>query len=104
MFLITVILPIIFILFLFYYFLNKNKLYLFYSNNCSHCKNFKPSWEKIKNEKINTEEIDCDINNDKCNKYNIQAYPTILKENIFGFITEYKGDRSISDIIAFNYN
>ncbi len=101
--LIHIILPSIFILIIIYFFLYKSSLLFFYSNKCSHCINFKSEWEKIKREINLTEDINCDINPEICNKYNIDAYPSIIKVNFFGISTEYRGKRIPEDIIKF-YN
>ncbi len=101
--LIQIILPSIFILIIIYCFLYKSSLLFFYSNKCSHCINFKPQWEEIKREISLTEDINCDINPEICNNYNINAYPSIIKVNFFGIPIEYQGKRVPEDIIKF-YN
>lgn len=102
--LVKIIIPIIVIILLFYFFLYKNTLMFFYSNKCSHCVNFKPIWKQVENELSgNTEKINCDINPEICDTYNIDAFPQILKVSPFGSIEVYSGNRNLDDILNF-YN
>ncbi len=70
-----------------------NKIILYYSDSCIHCKNMKPTWEKFKNviDKYNIhiaveEYEDKDINPDEIY---ISGYPTIKieksEDNIYEF-------------------
>lgn len=99
--LVKILIPVGFILFLIYYFLYKETLMFFYSNNCSHCINFKPQWEQIKDQVDLTKEINCDVNKELCNNYNISAFPSILKVGLFGNVKNYTGKRSVDNIINF---
>ena len=69
---------------------NKNDItcIYFYTRWCPFCKKVTPEWMKFKNEidknnkyenlNIITSSIDCDINEEYANKYNIDEYPTII--------------------------
>jgi thiol-disulfide isomerase/thioredoxin len=57
---------------------NETILVLFYADWCFYCKKFMPIWDKLeKNLKIKTKKINCPENEELCNKYDIQGYPTI---------------------------
>lgn len=64
----------------------------FYTSWCPYCKKARAEWDKIKlewNGKINNgytihfKEIDCDVDESECLRYNITKYPTIklVKDN-----------------------
>ena len=76
-------------------------IYNFSSTSCGYCKQFQPIWDEftknIKNYKnINSYDIKCDKieNNDICNKYNINGYPTVLFKTNNNIIM-YEGDRTV---------
>lgn len=60
-------------------------IYFFFTNWCPHCKTARPHWEQLKEKtgevvnkvKITFKEIDCDIDPDTADKFNITGYPTI---------------------------
>ncbi len=64
---------------------------LYYSDNCSHCIKFKPTWNNFKKQlpkNIKTEEYENSKNSDIIEKNNIEYYPTI-KINKNGVSYEY---------------
>jgi thiol-disulfide isomerase/thioredoxin len=53
-------------------------LVLFYAHWCGYCTKFMPIWEKLEKDlDIKTIKINCPENENLCDKYNIQGYPTI---------------------------
>lgn len=82
---------------------------LFYAEWCGHCKNFKPDWEKVKNQldqtringvKINMVSIDCDKEGDLAKQYDVADFPTIkciTKDKVI----EYDEDRSAEAVTKF---
>ena len=60
-------------------------LYFFFTTWCPHCKTARPHWDNlIKNTggvinttKITFKEIDCDLDTEAADKFNITGYPTI---------------------------
>lgn len=80
---------------------------LFYTNWCPHCTKFKPTWEDLKSEvdnqkvgnnNVRIESVDCEANPDLGKKYNVNGYPTIklLKPN--NKPLDYEGGRGLSEI------
>lgn len=57
-------------------------LILFYWSECGHCAIFRPEWEKLKKELVNsdiqTKEYEYNKNREIINKYKIMAFPTLL--------------------------
>jgi len=81
----------------------KNLLYLFKADWCGHCKNFKSTWNKLKEElNKDIEFITYDSNKDSniIKEFNIQGYPTIILKKKNKAI-EYMGNRNINDIKEF---
>lgn len=65
---------------------NKLKCVLFKAEWCGHCQNFKPTWEKLKNEMngtmingvpIELVTVDCDEKENLAKAYNVTGFPTI---------------------------
>jgi protein disulfide-isomerase-like protein len=81
---------------------NKPKLVLFKAEWCGHCRNFKPTWEAMKNSLTNIDFKTYDADNDESvmSKYGIQGFPTIVLEKNDKVI-EYNGERSVDNIIQF---
>lgn len=61
-------------------------LYFFYTMWCPHCKRARSEWDKVKTEwsmkkpegfTLYFHEIDCDVDENLCTKYNVTKYPTI---------------------------
>ena len=76
---------------------------LFKADWCGHCKQFKPTWEKIADmykQKYNFVTYDADNQTDKFKEYKVDAFPTILVKNGSNIIP-YDGDRSINDLNNF---
>tara|TARA_B110001450_G_C17489490_1_gene427685 strand:+ start:322 stop:693 length:372 start_codon:yes stop_codon:yes gene_type:complete len=103
---IILVLIIVTLTFFYYYFYNKfnfnNKIVLYYTPWCHHCKEIKPKWQDFikqyngifNNVKIET--IDCDENKEIADKYNIDAIPSIIfhkDEEILRFTGEKEIDK-----------
>jgi thiol-disulfide isomerase/thioredoxin len=69
----------------------------YYMNNCGHCKNFTPEWDKfsqsysgpIKLRKIEMNDAGSDLD-----KYNVKGFPSILFIDEQGSAKEYDGPRT----------
>ncbi len=82
---------------------NKITIMLFKADWCGHCKNFKPTWDKVSeiyNKKYNFIVYDADKQREKFEEYKVEAFPTILVKNGAQTIP-YDGDRSFDDINNF---
>lgn len=85
----------------------KATLEYFYMPSCPHCKDFNPTWEEL--EKTVTQEDvalrlqKCDIakDNEKAQKYDVNAAPTLLLIMENGDVEEYKGPREVNAIMSF---
>ena len=76
---------------------------LFKADWCGHCKEFKPTWEKIADmykQKYNFVTYDADSQTDKFKEYKVDSFPTVLVKNGSNVIP-YDGDRSIDDLNNF---
>ena len=79
----------------------KNLVVLFYDPECPHCQHFMPEYEKtasiLKKENYILSKIDCVKTEKICNKYEIEAFPTVTllkkKENVV-----YNGERKAEEI------
>jgi len=83
----------------------KHELYLFKAEWCDHCKNFKPDWEKLKNDKHLNNKVefitmDSNENAKEIKEWQIEGFPTIILKKGDEAI-EYKGSRSRNDIVKF---
>lgn len=73
---------------------------------CYFSKKLQPTWntltEDMKNKNINVLDIKCELDKNKeiCNKYEIQAFPTI-KLIVNNNIIDYDGDMSLDDLYKF---
>jgi thiol-disulfide isomerase/thioredoxin len=79
---------------------------LFKSEQCGHCKNFKPNWNDLqtKHPDVATyQTFDSQNNNLKFAANNINGVPTILK-TYNNETTEYQGDRSVDDLVNWIQN
>ncbi len=81
----------------------KVDIILFKADWCGHCKNFKPTWDKVAemyNKKFNFIVYDADAQRDKFEKYKVDAFPTVLVKNGSNIIF-YDGERDIENITNF---
>jgi len=86
---------------------NKKVLVLFYNNNCSHCKELKPEWDKAE-AKMNDKMVAIDVTNASddaiktiTTKFKINSYPTMLVLDN-GTVTEtYDGERTESALVSY---
>ena len=85
-----------------------NRLILFFSPKCGHCKTFMEGegsvWNQIVEkykDNINISEINCDENPELATNYSITKFPTIKMFNEKGDETNYEGDRSVNDLSSF---
>jgi thiol-disulfide isomerase/thioredoxin len=82
---------------------NKSTLILFYADWCSHCKNFKPKWNKLTKTLegiIKTASVNGDTNQQMMQKYNVDKFPTIILDNGSTKL-EYDGDMTIEGLKQF---
>jgi thiol-disulfide isomerase/thioredoxin len=94
-------------------FLNLNKtskisIYNFNTDTCGYSVKFQPVWNQftnsINNPNIKIYDIKCDNpkNNNLCNKFNIEGYPTVIKEDhITNNIQYYNGPRTLDGLMNF---
>jgi thiol-disulfide isomerase/thioredoxin len=79
---------------------------LFKADWCGHCKNFKPTWDKISeiyNKKFNFVIYDADKQREKFQEYKVDAFPTVLVKK-GNNVMNYDGDRSFDDLNNFIQN
>jgi len=81
-----------------------HSLYLdFYAPWCGHCKKLAPTYEKVATElkgKVVVGKVDCTVETGLSKRFGIKGYPTIKFLNA-GNTYEYKGDRTLEDMVAF---
>lgn len=80
----------------------KPQLMLFKAEWCGHCRNFKSSWEALKQHvpEVDFVTFDADSNELEMQQYGVQAFPTLmLKKN--NEILEFNQERSIDNIVKF---
>jgi hypothetical protein len=93
----------------------KNKLCLYYTNQCGYCRQFLPEWKKLKSEillsevnnKIDVIEYNCENDKEICMNANIRGYPTVIfhkLENDEIKNISYDGPRESQSIIKFVEN
>jgi len=92
--------------------LKRHKFYLFYSQNCGACKNFKPIWDEFKSTNDNSkfsgsnpfvDAVAIDVDDDKnlplVKKYGINSVPTMYFDN-----KKYQGAHNLQSIKNFVNN
>ncbi|ORX50846.1 protein disulfide isomerase, partial [Hesseltinella vesiculosa] len=75
----------------------------FFAPWCGHCKALAPEYEKAATDlkdKIALAKVDCTENQDVCQEYGVQGYPT-LKVFRQGEASEYKGSRQHEGIVSY---
>jgi protein disulfide-isomerase A1 len=86
---------------------NKKVLVLFYNNNCGHCKELKPEWDKAE-AKMSDKMVAIDVTNSSdeaiktiTTKFNINSYPTMLVLDNGSKTDTYDGERTESALVSF---
>jgi len=81
----------------------KLMLVKFYAPWCGHCQAMAPDYKTaattLKKEDITLAKVDCTIETDLCQKYDVQGFPT-LKVFREGKAHEYKGGRKLDEILS----
>jgi len=78
-------------------------IYLFKAEWCGHCKGFKSTWNKLKEEfssKYKFITLDADADKEKIKSWNIQGFPTIIKKSGIN-ATEFVGQRDEQSVREF---
>ena len=80
-------------------------LKLFYADWCPHCVDFKPIWNKIKNQHTNIDFVNVDCTNNSPQVPYVKGFPTIaLLDSNERFIETYENDRSYEDFNSYVEN
>ncbi len=82
---------------------NTLDIILFKADWCGHCKNFKPTWDKVSelfNTKFNFIVYDADKQREKFEEYKVDAFPTIIIKDGSNIIP-YDGERSLEEMSNF---
>ena len=86
---------------------NKKVLVLFYNNNCGHCKELKPEWDKAE-AKMSDKMVAIDVTNASdesikaiTTKFNINSYPTMLVLDNGNKMDSYEGERTESALVSY---
>jgi thiol-disulfide isomerase/thioredoxin len=85
---------------------NKSTIYLFKAEWCGHCKNFKSTWDALKNKYANQYNFityDADKNSKEIKQWNIEGFPTIFKQT-GNKAVEYVGSRDVDSMVNFLEN
>lgn len=91
-------------------FTNPPTLKYFYMETCPHCTDFNPVWDKLEskitNDKINIKLVKYNLHDGnsgekEASKYEVSGAPTIILDDINNKAIEYKGNRTVDDIITF---
>lgn len=87
--------------------INNNELILmkFFAPWCAHSKALIPEYEKaatmLKSDNITLAEIDCTVNNEVCNRYGLQGYPTMQIFRKGRASDVYPHERTTNSIVKF---
>ena len=83
---------------------------MYYTNWCGWSRKALPEFKRLgsevttaKGEKIKVQLVDCQLNQDLCNKRRIEGYPTLQLESSNG-IKEYNGEREYNSMLSFLRN
>ena len=86
---------------------NKKVLVLFYNNNCGHCKELKPEWDKAE-AKMSDKMVAIDVTNASdesikaiTTKFNINSYPTMVVLDNGNKMDSYEGERTESALVSY---
>lgn len=79
---------------------------LFYSNNCGHCHNFLPTWQRFEHSAtINTAALEMSTANrqlvSQLSRTLVKGVPTIILYRDGAPYKEYRGNRSYEDLVKF---
>jgi len=80
-----------------------NWLLEFYAPWCGHCKKLAPIYEEVATKlkgKVFVGKVDCTVEQDLCNKFEIRGYPT-LKFSSNGKLYDFQGERSLEFLVRF---
>ena len=81
--------------------MTKNKLVLYYSQQCGHCKNFKPIWDQFcKENNINIETVAIDCEKEQCPD-DVKGYPTVMLHKQNGQKITFDGQRTVPALNRF---
>jgi protein disulfide-isomerase A6 len=85
---------------------NSTIIYNFNTSNCGYSVRFQPTWDQFANKNIDPNikiiDVKCDNNknNELCNKYDIEGYPTVLKVKS-SVVSIYNGPRTLDGLLDF---
>lgn len=85
---------------------DKKRIVYFYWEQCGHCKEFTPTWEKFVSESkipsLSYEKYEAEKDKDFISKYGVEGYPTVMCLDSDGNkVKEYEGDRSLESLHDF---
>ena len=85
---------------------SQKQLVLFYSPDCSYCKNFLPIWNKFEldfsgRKNIQITKINGYSYPDLCKQYAIEGFPTVLFIKDGNIVAKYSGPRTYNSLVEF---